>query len=65
MGTFERRKKPEARGGMLSFRVAPTEVTFLRTLAEERGLTLADVIREAIDEYVSKRRPPETEEQPA
>lgn len=47
-----KRERSEARSVMLSFRAAPSEVAYLRGLAEERGLSLADLLREAIDEFI-------------
>lgn len=49
-----RREKPEARGKMLSFRVSESEATYLRGLASDRGMTLAELFRAAIDDYVNR-----------
>jgi predicted DNA-binding protein len=53
MGKFKR-QKPEARDEMVSFRASPSEIEFLRELAKVRGLSLANMLREAIDAYVKK-----------
>jgi hypothetical protein len=49
-----KRDKAEARSEMISFRAAPSEIEYLRRLAAERGLSLADVLREALDEYLKR-----------
>jgi predicted DNA-binding protein len=54
-----RREKSEARARMLSFRASASEAEFLKVLAESRGVSLAELLREALDEYVERHRPKE------
>lgn len=52
-----RREKPELRARMLSFRASASEAEFLKSLAKSRGVSLAELLREALDEYVERHRP--------
>jgi predicted transcriptional regulator len=58
-----KRDKAEARSEMISFRAAPSEIEYLQELAHERGLSLANLLREAIDDYIKRqqRRPKATQ----
>lgn len=55
-----KRARPESRAAegarMISFRATAAEHAALHAAAKERGLKVADLLREALDEYLTRRK---------
>lgn len=50
-----RRERPPARDRIIQFRATAEEAEFLRAEATRRGLKVADLIREAVDDYLTRK----------